>query len=130
VSTRIKKEFQDISGQNHHFQLKLGLSGQTRSTGVKNEFSGGFWVFFFYQNQVRQVDISWKIFWCLKFIFWYSKLIFSNWNKFFLILIWVFSFNHDVCIYNKIKNNNSKVFSSYSSMPRHLVYKSSITALK
>jgi hypothetical protein len=62
VSTRIKKEFQDISGQNHHFQLKLGLSGQTRSTGVKNEFSGGFWVIFFIKTKSARLILVEKYF--------------------------------------------------------------------
>jgi hypothetical protein len=41
VSTRIKNEYQAISGQNCHFQRKpisLGNTGHTMSTGIKKEF--------------------------------------------------------------------------------------------
>jgi phosphotransferase system IIB component len=109
MSTRVKNEFQAVSGQNHHFRSKPSPPSQYGSNHVDQ---GKKWVLGRFrvktvisgQNRVHQVNTGqtmstrvknkFQVILGQNCYFRSLKLIFSGWIGFFLILNWVFNFTY------------------------------------
>jgi hypothetical protein len=109
MSTRVKNEFQAVSGQNRHFRSKPSPPSQYGSNHVdqgKKWVSGRFRVktVIFGQNRVHRVYTGptmstgvkneFQVILGQNYYFRSLKLIFSGWNEVFLTLNWVFNFTH------------------------------------
>ena len=109
MSTRVKNEFQAVSGQNRHFRSKPSPSSQYGSNHVdqgKKWVSGRFRVktVIFGQNRVHRVNTGqtmstrvkneFQVILGQNCYFRSLKLIFSGWFRLFLILIWIFNFTY------------------------------------
>jgi len=109
MSTRVKNEFQAVSGQNRHFRSKPSPPSQYGSNHVdqgKKWVSGRFRVktVIFGQNRVHRVNTGptmstgvkneFQVILGQNYYFRSLKLIFSGWNEVFLTLNWVFNFTH------------------------------------
>jgi hypothetical protein len=109
MTTRVKNEFQAVSGQNRHFRSKPSPPSQYGSNHVdqgKKWVSGHFRVktVIFGQNRVHRVNTSpttstgvkneFQVILDQNYYFRSLKLIFSGWNEVFLTLNWVFNFTY------------------------------------
>jgi len=109
MSTRVKNEFQAVSGQNRHFRSKPSSPSQYGSNHVdqgKKWVSGRFRVktVISGQNRVHQVNTGqtmstrvkneFQVILGQNCYFRSLKLIFSGWEGLFLILNWVFNFTY------------------------------------
>jgi hypothetical protein len=99
MSTRVKNEFQAVSGQNLYFRPKPSPPGQYGSNHVDRDKKMSFRLFWvktviFFQNPIHRVDTHRKFFLVSQHNFRSLKLIFNGWIGLFLILIWVFSFTY------------------------------------
>jgi len=109
MSTRVKNEFQAVSGQKRHFRSKLNPPSQYGSNHVdqgKKWVSGRFRVktVISGQNRVHQVNTGqtmstrvkneFQVILGQNCYFRSLKWIFSGWDGLFLILNWVFNFTY------------------------------------